>query len=786
MDKNKKFTPFSSKGTSTDSKKFQDVANNKQLPKNSRRRESVGTLPKNEQQRKFNAQKSKTFGKRPKPKGQYYGSAKEDTKVVTHEKAELGSVMVPGSKKQNLNHLLNFHYESRDARRTFGTWSYSRNHYGNTRNSNRWLSPVEVHKYNKEEFLQASCQFVVTANGDYSLYLKDPDILVDWKLIEQIKVYNSESLYCPICLYPPVAAKMTRCGHVYCWHCILHYLALADEGKRICPICAINIDKSSLKSVVEIKQTALNVGDTVVMRLMRREKGSLLITPVLEEETPIPKNFLSVTDNEAHLVFSKLLIANVQYVLDIIESERVQLNLEMIDNPDSLENCFIGEALTELTKREEELLKMAKRLENEEDISKLRKQKELVDLTKGYDNKGNNSELVGHKKLGMGSHDAKKHVEFPKQKNLIQTDHEIKMDDADTTFGVESMEEKNKIILDVEKAEYITESNSSLEGDNAEEKNLINFSNLEITNLPSEDCFKVPEQNEGNTSKFTYFYQAEDGQHLYLHRINVDMLKMQYGSLENSPRVLIGKILEKEVTVIHETMRNNLRYLRHLPLVCDFNWAEIELKPPTISYEVLQSFQEELKKRQRKRNSSEREERKRERKITEEENKKMGIYPAANVDIESHQHFPEWQVGSVFNEDGNFYSESNASSITEGSPSSSTLEEFSVLVTEKQNSSEQVPSFADMLRNKESLYRSKSVWPSVNSVQSRSSIPSVEEDECTSAPSYSQSFANALAYTPNQITIAKTPEEEESNNSGGKKKKKKPTLLFSTGMARTS
>lgn len=31
-----------------------------------------------------------------------------------------------------------------------------------------------------------SCQFVVTANGDYSLHLTDPDILVDWKLVEQI------------------------------------------------------------------------------------------------------------------------------------------------------------------------------------------------------------------------------------------------------------------------------------------------------------------------------------------------------------------------------------------------------------------------------------------------------------------------------------------------------------------------------------------------------------------------------------------------------------------------
>lgn len=31
-----------------------------------------------------------------------------------------------------------------------------------------------------------SCQFVVTAEINYSLHLSNPDILVDWKSIEQI------------------------------------------------------------------------------------------------------------------------------------------------------------------------------------------------------------------------------------------------------------------------------------------------------------------------------------------------------------------------------------------------------------------------------------------------------------------------------------------------------------------------------------------------------------------------------------------------------------------------
>lgn len=60
-----------------------DVTNNKVYPKTSRKRESSGTssFSKFEQSRKGNVQKTKNFDKRPKPKGQYHGSSKEDTKV---------------------------------------------------------------------------------------------------------------------------------------------------------------------------------------------------------------------------------------------------------------------------------------------------------------------------------------------------------------------------------------------------------------------------------------------------------------------------------------------------------------------------------------------------------------------------------------------------------------------------------------------------------------------------------------------------------------------------------
>ena len=68
--------------------------------------------------------------------------------------AENGSVQKWGSKKSNLNHLLNFHYESRDlynSSRWAGAAVRTRDsRWGNRRGNGRSSVP-----YNKEQFLQA-------------------------------------------------------------------------------------------------------------------------------------------------------------------------------------------------------------------------------------------------------------------------------------------------------------------------------------------------------------------------------------------------------------------------------------------------------------------------------------------------------------------------------------------------------------------------------------------------------------------------------------------------------
>ncbi|XP_046622265.1 RING finger protein 10 isoform X1 [Neodiprion virginianus] len=720
MEKKSRLPQSSSKGTTGDAKKNQDIVNTKLFPRSSRKREPIGitNLPKNEQSRKSYVPKGKSHDKRPKPKGQYHGSPKEDTKVEEKDVAEYGSVMVQGSRKQNLNHLLNFHYEPRDIRGVSNTRNLGRFINKYNQNSNRWLPPVQRRKYNTEQFLQANCQFVVKSDGDYTAYLADPDTLVQWNLIEQIRVHSSEILSCPICLCVPVAGKMTRCGHVYCLACILHYLAISD--KPLCPICGKYIDKSDLKSFVQITQKVWNVDDTVTLRLMRRERGSLLAIPVGDSfQAASPTTFFTLLQDDPNIIYSKLLLADFNKIIDIIECERVQLQLELAEDAESSENYYIEQALRELATREQELFAKA---------------------------------------------------------TYCSLDREA----AENKIKEDVKESQSKSKVEVGEKESESSKDSACESG-------------EILVPCAHDSISK-RQTLTALPKFFYFYQADDGQHIYLHAMNVKMLELQYGSLENSPSTVTGKLLEKETCSMTEELRRRLRYLYHLPLTCQFGIAEIQLKPPIISRANLSVFNAQLVTRKNRRLRRERDEQYREKRIMEEENKRIGKYPTPNVHIESHRHFPRWQSNSPSVE---LNIPSSPESVVSSVASSPTMQSLNMDLATA-DSRDSGPSFAEMLRTTGSQGSSKinvpassaCNWPQQRGAALTSISDSEEVEGYAPAPSYSQSFSDALATALEHTELQPTGSSESHDSASGKKKKKKKkgkaTVLFATNMARAS
>lgn len=107
-------------------------------------------------------------------------------------------------------------------------------------------------------YVAAQYRFLVKPTGDYTAYFADADIYLNWADILVVLIPTSSALsgvstsaastssqpslethegaVCPICLSPPTSPRMTKCGHVYCFPCILQYLSTTDTAPSQGPL----------------------------------------------------------------------------------------------------------------------------------------------------------------------------------------------------------------------------------------------------------------------------------------------------------------------------------------------------------------------------------------------------------------------------------------------------------------------------------------------------------------------------------------------------------------------
>ncbi|KAK9840636.1 hypothetical protein WJX81_005957 [Elliptochloris bilobata] len=108
-----------------------------------------------------------------------------------------------------------------------------------------------------------------------------------------------------------------------------------------------------------------------------------------------------------------------------------------------------------------------------------------------------------------------------------------------------------------------------------------------------------------------HFYQAEDGQWLFLGALEVRALLMAAGGAPAAlPGAVAGRLLAVEPMVQTEAARRRIRFLGHLPLNGTFHVAEIDLAA-LLPTDALAPFAEELRARERRRERRSQEEAKR-------------------------------------------------------------------------------------------------------------------------------------------------------------------------------
>ncbi|KAF0033665.1 RING finger protein 10 [Scophthalmus maximus] len=706
--------------------------------------------------RRTNSQKSKNFEKRPPQRGggRQYGAAGGGRReeVAETRRAEFSPAQFAGPKKISLNHLLNFTFEPRGGSGGVGDVGHS---YWGRRN--KW---GHKHKpFNKELFLQANCQFVVTDDQDYKAHFTDPDTLVNWDCVQQVRIYSHEVPSCPICLYPPLAARITRCGHIFCWPCMLHYLSLGDKSWSKCPICYEAVHMADLKSVVAMETRQYAVGDEITMRLMRREKGTLVAMPSsqwVKVEEPVCFGDACLSP------YSKLLLTSPVQVLSLVAEEKAVLQVQLSQEDDA-QGCFIQSALCLLQEREEILLKQQKAAAADcFDLSSLT-----------LDDPSFEEEVV---------------TTVTSAKPVLQ--YASAFDDEVEELPEELPEEQPGLPEGVLESVLEEPPEEMMEADPEPQIDVEGLADQAQPGRPSASVVHGP---------YYYFYQADDCQQMFLHPVNVRCLLREYGSLEASPDSITATVVEIVGHTVTEEIRRRHRYLAHLPLTCEFSICELALQPPVISKETLDTFADDLEKRKRLRQKKARDEKRREKRIEMEENTKQGKYPEVHIGLENLQHFPAFgspphnsshlmqpdftfapppALSSSPSSDGMRFPSLNGQS---PSPTVGSVEEDSHCM-----------SFAQMLRDgKARVDAGPRITPKKDMLLAPPAADSDGESDGSDrvpVPSFQNSFSQAFEKALMQLDSGPAPPPQpvvDPDEKGGKKKKKKKKLLFSTSMVHT-
>lgn len=138
--------------------------------------------------------------------------------------------------------------------------------------------------FSVSQHVQANHRFILkpNRNQDYFFATYDHDYFVEWDDIFMVLAKRNSEYLCPICREEDlVCPVISKCGHIFCWPCILHYMLYASEnegeGWRKCPLCEELVFKDCLKfAKVYIKTPPVEKGKAT-FKLAFRNKASSVV-----------------------------------------------------------------------------------------------------------------------------------------------------------------------------------------------------------------------------------------------------------------------------------------------------------------------------------------------------------------------------------------------------------------------------------------------------------------------------------------------------------------------------
>ena len=382
--------------------------------------------------------------------------------------------------------------------------------------------------------------------------------------------------------------------------CLLHYLELAELGQkcRSCPICFDTIYGRELKSVKwfdpvsaaseseallspktvseqevsDVPTESLHTGDYITMRLIYRTTISTLALP---KSATWPSELIPPHSAPWHfapdiLSFSRFMLATPDYMGQELRNDLQQLDREII----TLQQLGtpaddLGLVFVESAKR--------KVLEQVEKVAILR-----TDSVQKF------SESVFMELEALGE----KAGAFAKQQQRAQEQVTISSTTAEDTDDYVPPD----VLLNTDRSAYALPAKSK-----------------KVTSPPPSNVHtnKQPTHTSRNNRTrrnvnppapdATYlFYQASSGQHIYLHPLDIKILKSYFETYSAFPLAIRFRVEGTDEGSMNDDLRKRCRYLSHLPEACDLTFVEADLAS-VIPQHALAPYAQALRKRQAKR-----------------------------------------------------------------------------------------------------------------------------------------------------------------------------------------
>ncbi|PLW33744.1 hypothetical protein PCASD_12493 [Puccinia coronata f. sp. avenae] len=491
--------------------------------------------------------------------------------------------------QQALSHLLGFTLPPRSTQSpqaTSSTRRPARKQHGH------------VSHYDKDRFVHAKYRFILKPTGDYTVHLADPDIRFHWPDILQVIVNYSTSLprvstqpqtadldpditlekhACPICLSEPTAARMTKCGHIFCYPCILHYLELSDEGKaqgRKCPVCWETVLQKDLKSVKwfdcstdSTEDTPEPVSDLMNFRLIERPNFTNLALPrsITWLSSAVPTHHSAWQFTPDALTFAKFMMAEPDYMMNELNQDLQELHSERLllskwstsqDESEDLGIVFIRAAESKVT---EQLEKVGLLKTNFVMTERKRAMRQIAQVIQ---------------QSAEGSSDPASQMQI-----YTTTDEEESMLIPETAKNSTREENPDQpVYLPNQREHHFNTSSRNLTSDNLEDLK------APESRFPKSDFLSpaVPKTrknvNPPEPTSTTYrFYQAASGEQIYLSALDIRVLTAKFGSFDRFPDHITLKVEGWSEVRVSDDLRRRCRYLSHLPTGSEVRMVEVDL-----------------------------------------------------------------------------------------------------------------------------------------------------------------------------------------------------------------